>query len=580
MAIFSYDRQDAKTEYYEVLAQLMEAWEHELVEFKEAKGQYSEDKIGQYFSAISNEANLRDKQYGWLILGVSEQSEKHPVGTAFKQGSSTLLEHFKYAISKNLTDGMTFLDIVELYPVYAGEPKRVLMFKIPAAVAGMPTAWNGRYFARNGESLVPLQQYKIDEIRGQFKRDWSNLLIPNSGLQHLDKEAVALARQKYKEKMARPHITEEVDAMTDEDFLTKIRLMRNGQLTNAALVLLGSAEHDYLLDYPPVMMWRLYAADGELKDYAIYTIPFLTVEDKILPKIRNLVYRYMTNPQSLFPSETEQYDMWMLRELLHNCIAHTNYQLGGRIYVNEGEDSSITITNPGDFLPKRIETVLQAKYNPPFYRNRLLVDAMVNFGMIDTATSGIKKVYRIQKEKFFPMPDYDLKTPNQVGVTVYGKIIDQQYTYILFKHPEFDLERVYLLDQVQKNRGQDLSRAEISYLRKHNLVEGHAKNLFLSSQVAQLMKNEAQYIKNRAFDDQYYRDLIVSYLQEFGKAQKKDLRKLLWDKLPDVLNDKQKERRIALLLEQLRKQGVIKTDSTNKRNCNWILNVQAALADG
>ena len=62
MIPFEYDRTGTNAEYYETLASLMERWEHEIVEFKEAKGQYSEDKIGQYFSAISNEANLKGQQ--------------------------------------------------------------------------------------------------------------------------------------------------------------------------------------------------------------------------------------------------------------------------------------------------------------------------------------------------------------------------------------------------------------------------------------------------------------------------------------------------------------------------------------
>ena len=122
----------------------MERWEHETVEFKEAKGGYNEDKIGQYFSAISNEANLKNQQYGWFILGVSEDGARHPVGTSFKKGDSALLERFKFEISRNVTDGMSFLDIIELFPVYEGTTCRVLMFKVPAAVAGMPTPYGGR----------------------------------------------------------------------------------------------------------------------------------------------------------------------------------------------------------------------------------------------------------------------------------------------------------------------------------------------------------------------------------------------------------------------------------------------------
>lgn len=570
MTFFQYNRKDAFAEYYETLSNLMERWEYEIVEFKEAKGQYSEDRIGQYFSAISNEANLAGRQYGWFVLGISENGERHPVGTSFKQGDSSLLEKFKYTISKGTTDGMTFLDVVELYPEYNGKSHRVLMFKIPAAVAGMPTEWNNRYYARNGDSLVPLQQYKIDTIRNQDRRDWSKLIVSGATMEHLDNDAIVFAREKYKEKMNRPHITEEVNAMSNEEFLTKIKLMRDGQVTNAAMVLLGNSDFDSFLQNAPSLMWRLYGVDSELKDYEIFTIPFITVADKIFAKIRNLTYRYMPNQLSLFPKETQQYDTWLLRELLNNCIAHSNYQLGGRIYVNECEDS-VNIVNPGDFLPQSIETVLQTTYNPPFYRNQLLADTMVKFHMIDTATSGIKKVYRIQKEKYFPMPDYDFSTANQVSVTVYGKTLNERYTYILFDNPDLDLETVYLLDQVQKGKGNTLSKEALSFLRKHKLVEGRANSLYLSAEVSQTIDEEAQYIKNKGFDDQYYRDMIIDYLEKFGKAQKKDFRKLLWDKFPEILTDGQKERKILTLLTYLKKKGKIETDSSNQQTSNWVL---------
>lgn len=570
MRYFDFDKNDAQAEHYETLQNLIERWEYEVVEFKEAKGGYNEDKIGQYFSAISNEANLKGQQYGWFVLGVSEKGDKHPVGTAFKKGAPTLLEHFKYEIGTNTTDGMSFLEIIELYPMYENETKRVLMFKIPAATAGMPTEWKTRYYARNGESLVSLQQYKIDTIRSQERRDWSKQFVVGATIDHLDKDAINFAREKYVEKMNRPHIAEEISTLSDEAFLTKIKLMRDGKVTNAAMLLLGNPEHDSLFENAPTMMWRLYGADGEIKDYTIFTIPFITVADQIFAKIRNLTYRYMPNQLSLFPKETQQYDIWLLRELLNNSIAHSQYQFGGRIYVNECEDS-INITNPGDFLPQSIEAVLQKTYNPPFYRNQLLADAMVKFHMIDTATSGIKKVYRIQKEKYFPMPDYDLSSVNQVSVTVYGKTLDEQYTYILFEHPDLDLETVYLLDQVQKGHSHTLSKEAVSHLRKHKLVEGRVNSLYLSAEVAQSIEEEAQYIKNKAFNDQYYRDMIVDYLEKFGKAQRKDLRKLLWDKLPEVLSDKQKERKILTLLTYLKRTGKIDTDSDNKQKSSWIL---------
>lgn len=564
MGLFQYDKTDIFSQYYELLEELIERWEFEIVEFKEAKGQFDTNKIGQYFSAISNEANLKRQQFGWLIFGVSERKEI--VGTNFKKGDGNL-DKFKYEISKNTNDNISFIDIVELKPIVNNSTSRVLMFKIPAAVTGFPTSWKNHYYARSGDSLIPLQQYKIDEIRSQERLDWSKQIVKGATIDSLDKEAISLAKKKYKERMNEKYANKEIDSMTDEQFLTKMKLLHNGKVTNAAMILLGNSDYDYLISRPPTIMWRLYGARGEDKDYEIFTIPFINVIDQIFLKIRNLTYRYMPNQMTLFPFETQQYDTWLLRELLNNCIAHTNFQLGGRIYVNEFEDK-IIITNPGNFIPGSIESVLQVSYNPPFYRNQLLAETMVKLYMIDTATMGIRKVFRIQKEKYFPLPDYDLSVLNQVSVTVYGKILNNDYMHILYDYPDLDLETVFLLDRVQK--GLSISNENIAHLRKLKLVEGRKSNLFLSASVSKSIEGEAQYIKNKGFDDQYYKDLIIEYLKKFNSAKKKDIRVLLWDKIPDILDDKQKERKIGNLLASLKKEKIIKTSISDRTE--WILN--------
>ena len=564
MGLFQYDKTDIFSQYYELLEELIERWEFEIVEFKEAKGQFDTNKIGQYFSAISNEANLKRQQFGWLIFGVSERKEI--VGTNFKKGDGNL-DKFKYEISKNTNDNISFIDIVELKPIVNNSTSRVLMFKIPAAVTGFPTSWKNHYYARSGDSLIPLQQYKIDEIRSQERLDWSKQIVKGATIDSLDKEAISLAKKKYKERMNEKYANKEIDSMTDEQFLTKMKLLHNGKVTNAAMILLGNSDYDYLISRPPTIMWRLYGARGEDKDYEIFTIPFINVIDQIFLKIRNLTYRYMPNQMTLFPFETQQYDTWLLRELLNNCIAHTNFQLGGRIYVNEFEDK-IIITNPGNFIPGSIESVLQVSYNPPFYRNQLLAETMVKLYMIDTATMGIRKVFRIQKEKYFPLPDYDLSVLNQVSVTVYGKILNNDYMHILYDYPDLDLETVFLLDRVQK--GLSISNENIAHLRKLKLVEGRKSNLFFSASVSKSIEGEAQYIKNKGFDDQYYKDLIIEYLKKFNSVKKKDIRVLLWDKLPDILDDKQKERKIGNLLASLKKEKIIKTSISDRTE--WILN--------
>lgn len=562
---FFYEKSDPNAELLQILNDLMAGWEKEVVEFKEANNDYDKNKIGQYFSAISNEANLKGLQFGWLIFGVRNKDKKI-VGSDYRNTQG--LETLKYEISQATTSGISFIDIFEIYPVVDGEQKRIIMFQIPAAATAIPTGWHDHFYGRNGESLGALSVEELDRIRGQEKKDWSKQIVEGATLDSLDKEAIAAAREKYKQRMNRPHISEEVDAMTDSEFLTKVKLMNDGKITNAAMILLGNSDFDYLMNTPPQIMWRLYGSDGSDKDYEIFTIPFMMAVDKVFTKIRNLTYRYMPNQMTLFPIDTQQYDPWMLRELLNNCIAHSDYRSGNRIYVNEFEDK-IKFTNPGTFLPGKIEPVLQASYNPPFYRNQLLAEVMVKFYMIDTATMGIRKVYRIQRDKFFPLPDYDLNTANQVSVHVYGKVIDENYSRVLFNNRDFDLTTVYLIDRVQKR--EPIPKEAVAHLRKLGVIEGKMPNIYISASLAGSIDEKAQYIKNKGFDDDYYRKLIVDFLKQFGKASKEDICNLLMSKLPDVLTDEQKDNKIRNILHMMNKSGIIRRDSDNRRTAHWEL---------
>jgi ATP-dependent DNA helicase RecG len=56
-----------------------------------------------------------------------------------------------------------------------------------------------------------------------------------------------------------------------------------------------------------------------------------------------------------------------------------------------------------------------------------------------------------------------------------------------------------------------------------------------------------------------------------NKAQRKDIRELLWDKLPGVLTDSQKERKILTLLTALKRKEKITTSSDNKQKSYWVL---------
>lgn len=178
-------------------------------------------------------------------------------------------------------------------------------------------------------------------------------------------------------------------------------------------------------------------------------------------------------------------------------------------------------------------------------------------------------MFRIQQEKFFPLPDYNLNTKNQVSVFVYGKIIDENYTKVLFENPDFDIETAFWIDRVQKHKS--IPKDAIKQLRALGVIEGKMPNIYISAKVAESIDERAQYIKNKGFENEAYCKWIISYLKTYKKGTKQDFIQLLKDKLPDSLTDKQKVSKIKNILQTMRQDGIITTDSPNKRLANWIL---------
>ena len=133
-------------DYKALFLQLIAHVEQEVIEYKTAENQYDTNKLGKYFSALSNEANLRDMEFAWIVLGVN--NDRKVVGTQFLM-DETKRQLLKHDIAVNTTGGLTFREIV---PIEV-DGKRVLIFKIPAAPRNIVTKWKGIAYGRSGESL-------------------------------------------------------------------------------------------------------------------------------------------------------------------------------------------------------------------------------------------------------------------------------------------------------------------------------------------------------------------------------------------------------------------------------------------
>lgn len=537
--------------------------ETEWLEFKEAKNDYSFDKLGKYFSAIANESNLKNRDYGWLIFGI-EDKQRTIVGTQYRN-NKIHLESLKKEVANKTTGQLTFLEIFELEV----DGHRVLMLQIPATPQGIPCAWQGHFYGRDGESIGALNLDEIERLRRQLaKQDWSAAWLAETSQNDLSEQALIRARELYSAK--NPHLLEELDSWDDLTFLKKLKLVNeHHQLSRAALILLGKPEASIKLPGTNLQLsWILQDAEGLAQDYKHFGLPFLLNSELAAQKIRNLTYRYMQD-NTLFPTELPQYDNWVIREALHNCIAHQDYTLGGKINLVEKPEELI-FSNMATFIPGSIEAVIRSDAPPERYRNSLLAHAMVELKMMDTIGSGIKRMFITQRRRLFPMPDYTIdKTTQRVEVRLFGRVLDVQFSRLLKFNADLQLADVMLLDAVQKHR--PLTDDAIKYLRKKQLIEGRKPNLFLSAQVVTETEDKVTYTKHKAMDKAYYKDLVLKHLNQFGEASREEIDRLLRSKLSSVLTEEQKSNQVRNLLNEMSRKDKMIINRENPPKSRWVL---------
>ena len=532
----------------ELLAQArqrMNAGETEWIEFKtnigESRCSITYEGVGNYISGLSNSAC-------YLILGV-EDGTWDVVGTNLQMPTAKYgNQDYELWLRRNCSP-ITPFGIEEFE--YRG--KHIVIFEIQAAV-GEPVNFKGAAYVRVGSNLTKLKDFP-DFVRQIYnsQKDWSAEIIAGATIDDLDPDAIKKARNLYGKK--HEDLKEEMSSWDDMKFLNKAKITLKGKITNTAILLLGRSESEYLIS-PAVarIRWIYKDSTGNERDFSIETCPFITATETIYKKIRNFKYRYM-NPAllSLVPDELDTYDPFIIREALNNAIAHQDYGCHGMINVVEEEDRLI-FSNLGSFIPNSIRSVLENDAPEEHYRNKMLANAMVELGLVDTIGSGIRRMFNKQRDRLFPMPDYDF-SDNRVKVTIVGKVLDLDYAMMLTRDKTLNLLEIEMLSRLQMHR--QLSDDEITYLRKRRLVEGRKNALYFAKSVAKATGQEAKYTNDKGFDDNYYKDLIVKSITQHKKMGRPKINELLWNKLPEALSDKQKENKITNLLASLRRAGKI-----------------------
>ena len=533
--------------------------ENEKCEWKEFKSlrhaiaSHTGEDIISYVSAIAN------MKGGDLVIGVKDGS-LNIVG--IQDFNNYTAQNIKLKILTECPNLSSEGFEIQEYKT-SDSNKIVWIFHIPKHQYRLPVYAHKKIWQRINDSLVEITQARLDAILSEVRpnEDWSAVIIADAAMEDLDTDAILKARIEYKKR--NPKFANEVETWNDIKFLDKAKLTIKGKITRTALILLGKEEAEHYLGSFVKIRWNLKTITNQDKASEVFSIPLILIVDEIYQKIRNLKYVYLRDG-TLFPDEFLRYEPFNIREPLNNAIAHQDYSKGGYINVVEFEDDHLVFSNYGSFLPKSIEDVVLNDTPEEIYRNPFLVAAMKNLDMIETQGGGLRKIFNFQRQRFFPMPDFDLGE-GKFKVTITGKILNEDFARILIKNPNLSLEDILLLDMVQKKKA--ISELQYSYLKKCKFVEGRKTNPYLSFKVIEPTNNEelkAEYIANKSFDDAHFRKIILSYLEKFGETKRNTIDNLIMPKLSTILSKEQKKKKVSNLLKKLRETGKIEVSSFAK----------------
>lgn len=143
---------------------------------------------------------------------------------------------------------------------------------------------------------------------------------------------------------------------------------------------------------------------------------------------------------------------------------------------------------------------------------------MVELDLIETLNSGLPIMFRLQKERFFPLPTEQIKR-----------------------------------------------------LRAKNLVGGRGAKIFISAQVAVATGQEVSYVNNKGLDAKHYKALVLDLLA-LGVQPRQKINSLLLSKLPTSIsgNARQKEY-IKNLLQEMARDRQIENVGGPTRAARWQL---------
>ena len=483
------------------LAQL-ERWlkdsEAEALEFKEAKTQFDTDKLTRYCIALANEGG------GHLILGVTNKQPRCVVGTrAFAD-----LNALKQTQSQRVR---LRIDATELQ-----HPKgRVVILTIPSRPIGTPLQYKGAYWMRRGEDLVAMEPEVLKQIFDESQPDYSAEICATATIEDLDPAAIEKLRTLWQNASGSPALGNVNDAQLLED----AELTVNGQLTCAALIMLGHHKGlgHHLAQAETIFEYRASDASIGYQQREEFRQGFLLYLDRLwqLIALRNEVHLYQ---DGLFRREVATFNQGAVREGLLNALAHRDYRLGGSIFVRQ-YPHRLEIVSPGGFPDGITAENLLWRQAP---RNRRIAEVMAKCDLVERSGQGANLMFEACIQESKALPDYTDCDDHQVSLVLHGQVQDVHFLRFLEQVGKetlasFTTDDFLLIDAIHREIDfPERLRSQLPRLADLGIVEkkgrGRGARHLLSERLCRFAGDRGAYTRRKGLDKETNKALLLKHI--------------------------------------------------------------------
>jgi ATP-dependent DNA helicase RecG len=499
------------------------------VEFKEAKHNFSfagsshdsQEKRRKcllgYVVAFANEKG------GTLVLGMKDDFPHQVVGTDFREGKIGSLEDDVY---KQLNIRIRIEELFE-------SGLRVLVINIPSRPLGKTLKFEGVPLMRVGGSLRNMSDEELFAILSEQEPDFSERICEGAAYSDLDLQAISKLKSAYSLKQD----NQSFNALDNIRALSDLSLIRDGKITNAAIILLGKEEaiKKYLPQAAVHLEYRNTLTQIIFDNRQIFSQAYFIAIDQLWQAIdqRNGKIPVQQGP---YIFDIPFFNKEVIREAINNAIAHRDYRKSSEILIKQFPNE-LHIINPGGFpLGVTLENLLTVNSTP---RNRLLADVLAKTGAVERSGQGIDKIFYQTISESKPDPDYTKSDNYQVELRLSALVEDKAFALFIREiqsdrkdSEKLSVQEVIVLNQIRKGVDQKgLDQLIIQKLEDSGLLQKvgktNAQRRILSKAYYIFSDNKADYTNLMPLQKEQIIILIFKHLDEFKFAKMADFENLL-----------------------------------------------------